>query len=625
MIPVPFFQVFDFLDWLKKRDGGREREALDSGYVYEMAIRYLREDRGGDVINKYDLTYLMQIFQTCPMIQESEIEAQMQHFAKCGRCLEYLRRENLQSGSAELHPLLRGFLQFSQKEGFADYIQRKTSSIRLHDSLEISDERVNNRLRGLSEGNIFPLVIHEIGSELLEFFIRYIHDEAPEFLIHDYLQKRETLSRSTRGRDIPSNRDQTQREEGTEPLWTYPDVQMEARRLSESVRLFIEGSFYERQIEQHPEIRRIAYELALISENTVQSLEFLSWLQEKHPQLDILASVPMRQIQELAVEFCEHKNYKNANSFANEVTKWVNGQGERKIIQRLIEIGSRIKRRNKTYRSNVSPFSRYQTVPYHAVYLFLAVGDFPKYIQTYWEDLNCLTGDYIDVYYSFEDVEHKVSAFETVNEFRSLTVDATALPALLIWKQSLSDRCIIPLMNLPHPDIFDISKLIVQRIAEGKELHEIGAEALELVNEKIDALSPAPRVIIKGDMNMSKSEVKIGDHNTIHGNVVATQKIEHSFNKVEAADIPDEIKASLKQLAEAVNKMSGSLPKEVAEQVARDYETLVSEATSKTPRKAWWQLSVEGLKKAAENVGAIGKPVIELAGKIASLLMGMPS
>ena len=58
--------------------------------------------------------------------------------------------------------------------------------------------------------------------------------------------------------------------------------------------------------------------------------------------------------------------------------------------------------------------------------------------------------------------------------------------------------------------------------------------------------------------------------------------------------------------------MGEALPQEKAEQVARDLQTLVAEASSKKPRKQWWQLSIEGLKKTAKDVGEIGKPVLEL-------------
>jgi methionyl-tRNA synthetase len=81
----------------------------------------------------------------------------------------------------------------------------------------------------------------------------------------------------------------------------------------------------------------------------------------------------------------------------------------------------------------------------------------------------------------------------------------------------------------------------------------------------------------------------------------------------------------LKELANAVGKMSEELSSEEAEQAARDLETLTAEATSSAPRQKWWQLSVEGLEQAAKNVGKVGVPVLTLAVKIAAILSGIPA
>ncbi|MBI4849574.1 MAG: hypothetical protein HY808_13565 [Nitrospirae bacterium] len=609
MNPVPFFQVVDFLDWLNTRQHHRENQ-LNPQYVYEMALVYLRDNRG-ESATTYDLTYILKIFQSCPMVTEGDIQGQIAHYAKCGQCLEYIRQKNINPRLAQLHPLLQEFSRYAERQGFTRDVRERVSSIQPRTS------------RRLEEDDVFRQIINEVGAEFGQIFKDYLQREAPQSLIQDYLQSREGASQRNR---ISSDRERSRSDDGTSPLWAHGnDVEMEARRLADSVRLAMENSFYENQIQNHPEFRRLVRALGIMAEHSIQAIEFISWLQDRHSKLDILASIPTNQIQQLVIEFCEAKNYQNAASFSAEVTKWMGGKGEKKILQRLIDIGTQIKRRNKTYRPAVSPFSRYQTIPFHAVYLFLSVGDFPKFIQTYWEDLNSLTGDHLDVYYSFEDVERKVSAFDTVNEFRSLTVKATSLPAILIWKQSLSDHCIIPLEKLSHTDVFDITKLIVQQIAEGKDLPNICAEAKIVVNEKLEALSPTPKLIIQGDLTMSTNEIMIGDNATIYGDVVAAHSIQNSFNKAASAEIPDDLKDLLKQLATAVGKMSESLPKETAQQAARDLDTLVAEATSKAPRKAWWQLSVDGLKKAAENIGAIGKPVIELAGKIVSILIGMPS
>jgi hypothetical protein len=130
-------------------------------------------------------------------------------------------------------------------------------------------------------------------------------------------------------------------------------------------------------------------------------------------------------------------------------------------------------------------------------------------------------------------------------------------------------------------------------------------------------------VIVKeGDQIMGdkKIEVTFGDGAVIHGDFVVANSIKNSFNKIDSAKLSEDLKKSLKELSVAVGKMSEKLNKGQAQEAARNLETLVSEAISEKPRRKWWELSIEGLKEAAINVGEVGKPVIEIATQVAVIL-----
>jgi hypothetical protein len=243
---------------------------------------------------------------------------------------------------------------------------------------------------------------------------------------------------------------------------------------------------------------------------TVRGMEFISWLRQSHPELDISANVPTEEIRKLAGDFCTAKNYQNCDEFATTVLAWLSGRGSSKIRAKLEELGTEVKTRNKHSRTEVSPFARYSAMPYHGIFLFLAMSDFPGFIHTYWEDLNSLTGDLLDVYYSAEDLERRVSAFDVIQQFRSLKVDRTALPALLLWKQSLVESCVIPLQNLAHQDIFDVVALVVQRVDEGKAMTAIQTDALAEVARRTNAT--LPQILIQ----------HLGDNITV-GNVTGNQ------------------------------------------------------------------------------------------------------
>ncbi len=138
--------------------------------------------------------------------------------------------------------------------------------------------------------------------------------------------------------------------------------------------------------------------------------------------------------------------------------------------------------------------------------------------------------------------------------------------------------------------------------------------------------SPLAQYIIHGDY-IDQGEKKMTDNkivisnSTVHGSVVAAESIKESFNTIEKASMQDDLKEQLKQLTQAVNTMIATLPKEQAEEVADDMKSLIEEAVKPVPRKKWYSLSIEGLTKAAENLGQVGEPVLKLAAKVSALLL----
>jgi hypothetical protein len=103
-------------------------------------------------------------------------------------------------------------------------------------------------------------------------------------------------------------------------------------------------------------------------------------------------------------------------------------------------------------------------------------------------------------------------------------------------------------------------------------------------------------------------------------NVVTARNIQNSFNKAANADVNPDLKLQLKQLATQVAELAKHLPQENAEQVSRDLETLTSEAVSKKPRRAQYELSGEGLIDAAKTVAEMAAPITAAVKSIMMLL-----
>jgi hypothetical protein len=121
-------------------------------------------------------------------------------------------------------------------------------------------------------------------------------------------------------------------------------------------------------------------------------------------------------------------------------------------------------------------------------------------------------------------------------------------------------------------------------------------------------------------MDDKRTEILMGDNATIHGNFIVASSIKHSFNKIASSNVDNELKSLLEELTSAVEKMCAELSEEESKRVVRALDTLVDEATSREPERKWWSVSVEGLSKAAKNIGQIGKPVLNIIAQILPFL-----
>ncbi len=110
--------------------------------------------------------------------------------------------------------------------------------------------------------------------------------------------------------------------------------------------------------------------------------------------------------------------------------------------------------------------------------------------------------------------------------------------------------------------------------------------------------------------DVSGAVINLGEGNQVQ------QTIQGSFNTSSNPDLAP----LLAQLTAAVEAMLPYLAAEAAEEAREDLQRLLEELGKPKPQKELYSLSIEGLIKAAENVGKVGAPVIELAGKILKLL-----
>ena len=174
---------------------------------------------------------------------------------------------------------------------------------------------------------------------------------------------------------------------------------------------------------------------------------------------------------------------------------------------------------------------------------------------------------------------------------------------------------------------------LVDEIDEELSSKEIPSASKKSQNQEKDVVfeGPVGQVIIQqtssGENIAEKKEkvVELGDSAQISAPIVIADSIENSFNALAKSNLNDETKKLLEQLLKTINEINKQAKPEnteTAESMARDVESLIKEATSAKPRRKWYEVSIEGLKQAAVNIGEVATPVLEIVGKLSPLLLG---
>lgn len=82
----------------------------------------------------------------------------------------------------------------------------------------------------------------------------------------------------------------------------------------------------------------------------------------------------------------------------------------------------------------------------------------------------------------------------------------------------------------------------------------------------------------------------------------------------------EQIRALVTELAERISAIDPAVQPETTRGMADDLKVLSDEVAKPQPRRKWYQLSLEGIKEAAEAIGEIGKPVLETVARLLPLL-----
>ena len=103
-------------------------------------------------------------------------------------------------------------------------------------------------------------------------------------------------------------------------------------------------------------------------------------------------------------------------------------------------------------------------------------------------------------------------------------------------------------------------------------------------------------------------------------NLAIAESITDSFNRVKNAQADETLKARLEELTQTVTGLVAKLSPPLAERVSQDLKSLVSEALSPTPRKAWYEVSAQGILDATKSVAELAAPVTSAISAVLALM-----
>lgn len=207
-------------------------------------------------------------------------------------------------------------------------------------------------------------------------------------------------------------------------------------------------------------------------------------------------------------------------------------------------------------------------------------------------------------------------------EYKARTDSANRLEAYLNNKISfVSKKSWQGVEQSAIQDVFELSCRTLIPFETGL-LEERLNGARHQISLKVRNYSKSINVIIE-DLDMSTTTITNTISNSeINAPVIMAQSLQGSFNTISKGDADEGVKRLLEELLVEIAE-AGDAFGENAKIVAQDASVLSEEVSGGKARRKWYELSVSGLKEAAEAIGEVGVPILKTLGKLLPALIAL--
>lgn len=255
------------------------------------------------------------------------------------------------------------------------------------------------------------------------------------------------------------------------------------------------------------------------------TIEFLEWLLKQKINADDVYKMPMYVFKQLAKDFLIENNGVIDNdllTYLQHEVKYKSPQNFLKKFKRLISLNT-FGKDTKKYKTIAELFGRYSN-PCIMKCFFLPLAQdkmFEKFINNSWIDLNSLSKNYLDIFYSVKELS--ASGYDIKDKIRSLNVAEDALPCLVLWVNSLETAKCVELRDLEYKEIFRLLQSIVQNIKEGGAFDVVYSKTVIMA----DKLRKEHKntTIIEQEFVISDSKIQNSQLGTFESKLVSEDKI----------------------------------------------------------------------------------------------------
>ena len=201
--------------------------------------------------------------------------------------------------------------------------------------------------------------------------------------------------------------------------------------------------------------------------------------------------------------------------------------------------------------------------------------------------------------------ETGASPFDRLSETANLLYQLTSIVPLLLLAST------IPL--------YVIRRFVIQSGRMRTKLEDVQNHLINAA--KVVGISRSLVNFEEISVKITKTDVS-GQNNIVNVNVAEYMRnVSNTVgDNLKNSASPDEVKELVRQLTEQINAIADRVEPALAQKMGKNLKKISEEMAEPTPDRKWYQLSLEGLKEAAEAVGAIAGPIIATVGKLKPLL-----